>query len=942
MKRTFAKLLSLFVVLTLVIAMVPAVFAVGEKVSAGKNTLSVNESTTVSVTDANGTAVPNVTLSSDHDDIVSVINSSTIKALKVGSATITATVTEDGETQTLGSVTITVQSGVSAITADTSVEIDVDSLATASLSVKLTGAASGDVLAVQSSDESVVTAQAGAITLSDGSCSVTLTAVKTGTAAVTLSCGQATPAKVAVTVKATKDHTVTFEKQKLTVEKDKTATNTATKAMDGDKLTYASSNTAVAAVKEDGIVTGVAAGTATITATVKNASDVIVGTASYTVEVADAYKIELSAAPSSLTAGSASTVSATVYQYKTERGYAPYQQSVELTWNAYKASVADLGGSDPSKAVKTTTSSGSSSVTLYTYATGTSKTAVQVPVTVSVTISGTTYQASPLSVSVSPASAPSFAVHEEDYFDPDDFSEAVDGATGRYAGKLSAITIEGSNGGSVYENGSRVSSSTKYYVSGARNKLISSLYFRTSSTSTTNAYFTYIGYDADGDVIAAGKVTLGDERVDMEYSASFGGSVTFLESDFSKAFSGKAGEKLDYVTFAMNRATVVMNNKTYSLNDGSNAAIFGWAYTTSKATTKLSSTDKCYYQASYTQLDLDEITYVTGSYRTKYTVYLPYTAVGTSGSRYEGYTAITVSGDDSITASGASMKTLGAADAVLRAYPNAAYVMFKQPAVSEGRLLYNFRSVAAQNYTAVDYSKDQFYLSGTSAKNLYLDSVFFLPAADCSTQIRLAFTVYGTSGTQLGSGELTVRVASKTASSVFSDVNARTCSWAANAVDFMNEYGLVKGTGTSTFGWKGSMTRGDFVLILYRNAGSPSVYGVSNPFTDVKSTDYYYEAVLWAYRNNVVNGTSTTTFGPKGKITREQIASILWRLAGKPVYSASLRSYTDYASVSDYAYDAMSWAVGSGYVKGSGAKLSPKNNATRAEVAVMLHRYLTK
>lgn len=946
MKRTFAKLLSLFVVLTLVIAMVPAVFAVDGTVSvtAGNTTLKVGDTTRVSVTDANGTAVPNVTLSSDHTDIVSVIDSSTIKALKVGSATITAMVTEDGKTQTLGSVQITVELGVTAITADpSSIEIDADNAKTASLSVTLTGAAAGDVLAVRSSDESVVTVPAS-VDASTGSCSVTLTAVKTGTATVTLSCGQATPAQVTVTVKTTKDHTVTFEKQKLTVKKGETAVNPVTKTpAAGDKLTYASSSTAAATVDAStGAVTGAAAGTATITATVKNASDVIVGTASYTVEVADAYKIELSAAPSSLTAGSASTVSATVYQYMKEQGYVPYQQSVELTWNAYKESVADLGGSDPSKAVKTTTSSGSSSVTLYSYATGTSKTAVQVPVTVSVTISGTTYQASPLSVSVSPASAPSFAVHEEDYFDPDDFSEAVDGATGRYAGELSAITIEGSNGGSVYENGSRVSSSTKYYVSGARNKLISSLYFRTSSTSTTNAYFTYIGYDADGDVIAAGKVTLGDESVDMEYSASFGGSVTFLESDFSKAFSGKAGEKLDYVTFAMNRATVVMNNKTYSLNDGSNAAIFGWAYTTSKATTKLSSTDKCYYQASYTQLDLDEVTYVTGSYRTKYTVYLPYTAVGTSGSRYEGYTAITVSGDDSITASGASMKTLGAADAVLRAYPNAAYVMFKQPAVSEGRLLYNFRSVAAQNYTAVDYSKDQFYLSGTSAKNLYLDSVFFLPAADCSTQIRLAFTVYGTSGTQLGSGELTVRVASKTASSVFSDVNARTCSWAANAVDFMNEYGLVKGTGTSTFGWKGNMTRGDFVLILYRNAGSPSVYGVSNPFTDVKSTDYYYEAVLWAYRNNVVNGTSTTTFGPKGKITREQIASILWRLAGKPVYSASLRSYTDYASVSDYAYDAMSWAVGSGYVKGSGAKLSPKNNATRAEVAVMLHRYLTK
>lgn len=427
MKRTFAKLLSLFVVLTLVIAMLPAVFAVDGIVSvtAENTTLKVNKSTTVSVKDANGADVSNVMLTSSPADIVS-ISGMTITAQKVGSATITATVTEGGETQTLGSVTITVQSGVSAITADTSVEIDVDSLTTASLSVKLTGAASGDVLAVQSSDESVVTAQAGAITLSDGSCSVTLTAVKTGTAAVTLSCGTAT-AKVAVTVKATKDHTVTFEKQKLTVKKGETAVNPVTKApAAGDKLTYASS-TAVATVDaSSGTVTGVAAGTATITATVRNASDVIVETASYTVEVADAYKIELSAAPSSLTAGSASTVSATVYQYMTEQGYVPYQQSVELTWNAYKENVADLGGSDPSKAVKTTTSSGSSSVTLYTYATGTSKTAVQVPVTVSVTISGTTYQASPLSVSVSPASAPSFAVHEEDYFDPDDFSEAVD------------------------------------------------------------------------------------------------------------------------------------------------------------------------------------------------------------------------------------------------------------------------------------------------------------------------------------------------------------------------------------------------------------------------------------------------------------------------------------------------------------------------------------
>lgn len=260
MKRTFAKLLSLFVVLTLVIAMVPAVFAVDGTVSvtAGNTTLKVGNTTTVSVTDADGNAVTGVTLTSDHTDIVSVIDSSTIKALKVGSATITAMVTEDGKTQTLGSVQITVELGVTAITADpSSIEIDADNAKTASLSVTLTGAAAGDVLAVRSSDESVVTAQAGSITLPGGSCTVTLTAVKTGTAAVTLSCGTAT-AQVAVTVKASGTHTVTFEKQKLTVKKGETAMNPA-KATDGDKLTYASS-TAVATVDaSSGTVTGVAA-----------------------------------------------------------------------------------------------------------------------------------------------------------------------------------------------------------------------------------------------------------------------------------------------------------------------------------------------------------------------------------------------------------------------------------------------------------------------------------------------------------------------------------------------------------------------------------------------------------------------------------------------------------------------------------------------------------
>ena len=200
----------------------------------------------------------------------------------------------------------------------------------------------------------------------------------------------------------------------------------------------------------------------------------------------------------------------------------------------------------------------------------------------------------------------------------------------------------------------------------------------------------------------------------------------------------------------------------------------------------------------------------------------------------------------------------------------------------------------------------------------------------------------GGSGAQIGTGELTVRVAAKQFSAVFSDVNAGSCAWAAAAVDFMNGYGLIQGADASTFNWRGSMTRGDLILILYRSAGSPAVSGTELPFTDVSDTDYAYDAIRWAWQNKIADGVSEMEFCMTRPVTREQLASILYRLSGRPAVSASLRSYTDADSVSAYAVDAMRWAVGCGYLKGSGAKLNPQSGASRAETVVLLHRYLTK
>lgn len=394
--------------------------------------------------------------------------------------------------------------------------------------------------------------------------------------------------------------------------------------------------------------------------------------------------------------------------------------------------------------------------------------------------------------------------------------------------------------------------------------------------------------------------------------------------------------------FELSRATAVMGGKTYDLSASGSTSMFGALYTSAEGGQALSDTDACYYQASFSQIDLDALTYLSGSCRTRYTVRIPFTAVGTDGTRFAGSAAVTVSGDSTVTASGAFLKTLDAAGQIAQQYPDAVCVSFQQPEAGVGRLLKDFSSVAGSAYTTVHYAQDRFYLADTGKSGLLLDALYFLPAADCASQLKLTYTAYDAGGTQLGTGELTILIATKQSSSVFSDVNAGTCAWAADAVDFMNEYGLIQGADKSTFNWRGSMTRGDLILILYRSAGSPAVSDTSIPFTDVSETDYAYDAIVWAWKNGVAGGVSETEFCMKQPVTREQLASILYRLSGKPAASASLRSYTDVADVSAYAVDAMRWAVGCGYLKGNGAKLNPQTGANRAEVAVLLHRYLTK
>ena len=171
--------------------------------------------------------------------------------------------------------------------------------------------------------------------------------------------------------------------------------------------------------------------------------------------------------------------------------------------------------------------------------------------------------------------------------------------------------------------------------------------------------------------------------------------------------------------------------------------------------------------------------------------------------------------------------------------------------------------------------------------------------------------------------------------------------WFYYDVRYVCENGLMNGTSRNRFSPYGTATRGMLVTILYRMENEPRCFG-SAAFSDVKPGAYYEKAVVWASQNNIVSGYTDGTFRPDAPVTREQLASILYRYTlyrGQDVSAGettSLTGYGDAQAVSNYALPAMRWACGTGFLQGANGKLDPSGLATRAQLAAMLHRYLTK
>lgn len=177
-------------------------------------------------------------------------------------------------------------------------------------------------------------------------------------------------------------------------------------------------------------------------------------------------------------------------------------------------------------------------------------------------------------------------------------------------------------------------------------------------------------------------------------------------------------------------------------------------------------------------------------------------------------------------------------------------------------------------------------------------------------------------------------------SSPFTDVPGG--AWYEDGVAYVYDNGLMNGTSGTTFSPESTTTRGMLVTILYRMAGSPSAEG--GTFTDVAVDAWYADGVAWAAANGIVGGYGNGRFGPDDPITREQMAAILYRYAEWAEYdvdaSADLTSYVDYAQISSYAVEPLSWANAEGLITGTSAvTISPQGNATRAQIAVILYRF---
>lgn len=599
--------------------------------------------------------------------------------------------------------------------------------------------------------------------------------------------------------------------------------------------------------------------------------------------------------PTTVKAGGTFTITGTPQEYVSGKLTNVTGKTYTIIWSSSDENIVKLSS-------KTSTNSSPS-------ITATAKAGGQVTIKAETTIGAKKYAAEvKFTVTVPEADTVSLTLGENDTYVLLDGSKLA--AAVKTAAKTtpSTFTFESPANGTLYTSSAMsgtVSTTTKYSASE-----VSKMVYRPTRTTGTHT-IRYAAYDGSAQ-IATGTINVMTSASTVEYHISANEKQQMVVSDFQRVY----GSGLSSVTFGTN------SNSHGALYKGS--------------TTSSGKVGSEAYSVSTGSNLLKNVCFIAGSTTSKYTVTIPFTANGSSG-QMNGQLVVYVNDTHTLNSTGASFRSMGIANELTPDNATGStYITIDR--VVGGKLYSSYTSI--KNCTALtskDFGSTKFYFSGSGS----LDNLYILPLAD-SKSVEVSYTIDGST-----KGTLSFKVNQQTASSQFTDVSG-SYKWAANSVDFMYMNDIIKGNNTKNpklFGPGAKMTRAMLVTVLYRAAGEPTVTGITNKFTDNKQGQYYYNAVLWASNMGIVNGATATTFDPNGNVTREQIAAILYRYEGSPTVTGSLSGYPDQAQVSSFAVTAMQWAVGTGIITGvtSGGRttLSAKGNATRAQVAVMLHRFLT-
>lgn len=599
--------------------------------------------------------------------------------------------------------------------------------------------------------------------------------------------------------------------------------------------------------------------------------------------------------PTTVKAGGTFTITGTPQEYVSGKLTNVTGKTYTITWTSSDESIVKLSS-------KTSTNSSPS-------ITATAKAGGQVTIKAETTIGAKKYAAEvKFTVTVPEADTVSVTLGENETYVQLDGSKLAAAVKTAAKATPSTFTFESPANGTLYTSSAMsgtVSTTTKYSASE-----VSKMVYRPTRTTGTHT-IRYAAYDGSAQ-IATGTINVVTSASTVEYHISANEKQQMIVSDFQRVY----GSGLSTVTFGTNsdnRGALYKGSTTSSGKVGSEA-----------------------YSVSTGSNLLKNVCFIAGSTTSKYTVTIPFTANGSSG-QMNGQLVVYVNDTHTLNSTGASFRSMGIANELTPDNATGStYITIDR--IVGGKLYSAYTSIKhCTALTSKDFGSTKFYFSGSGS----LDNLYILPLAD-SKSVEVSYTIDGST-----KGTLSFKVNQQTASSQFTDVSG-SYKWAANSVDFMYMNDIIKGNNTKNpklFGPGAKMTRAMLVTVLYRAAGEPTVTGITNKFTDNKQGQYYYNAVLWASNMGIVNGATATTFDPNGNVTREQIAAILYRYEGSPTVTGSLSGYPDQAQVSSFAVTAMQWAVGTGIITGvtSGGRttLSAKGNATRAQVAVMLHRFLT-